>query len=134
METFASGWTRNYYGKGDVVVYRLDRGDSVPVPERVFGARVLLLVYGEAFWPTYTTGDNTGLIATDSMKNFIQRETLNFAGHDLGRLLPVPRRPLPRHLSAGGGGAGVGRRGSVWAPAGGRRTHSVGTGARHRPR
>jgi urate oxidase / 2-oxo-4-hydroxy-4-carboxy-5-ureidoimidazoline decarboxylase len=83
METFASGWTRNYYGKGDVVVYRLDRDDQVPVTERVFGARVLMLVYGEAFWPTYTTGDNTGLIATDSMKNFIQRETLNFVGHDL---------------------------------------------------
>ena len=83
METFASGWTRNYYGKGDVIVYRLDRDNRVPVTERVFGARVLMLVYGEAFWPTYTTGDNTGLIATDSMKNFIQHETLNFPGRDL---------------------------------------------------
>jgi urate oxidase len=44
---------------------------------------VLLLIYGDAFWPTYTTGDNTGLVATDSMKNFIQRETLNFTGGDL---------------------------------------------------
>ena len=42
-----------------------------------------MLVYGEAFWPTYTTGDNTSLVATDSMKNFIQRETLNFAGAGL---------------------------------------------------
>ena len=33
--------------------------------------------------PTYTVGDNTGLIATDSMKNFIQRETLNYQGPDL---------------------------------------------------
>jgi urate oxidase len=49
----------------------------------VFGANVLMLVYGDAFWPTYTTGDNTGLIATDSMKNFIQRETMNFAASDL---------------------------------------------------
>ena len=46
----------------------------------VFGANVTLLIYGDAFWPTYETGDNTGLIATDSMKNFIQRETLNFTG------------------------------------------------------
>jgi urate oxidase len=38
---------------------------------------------GDAFWATYTTGDNTGLVATDSMKNFIQRETLNFEGGDL---------------------------------------------------
>ena len=43
----------------------------------------MLLVYGDAFWPTYTTGDNTGLVATDSMKNFIQRETLNYPGFDL---------------------------------------------------
>ena len=42
-----------------------------------------MLLYGDAFWPTYTTGDNTGLIATDSMKNFIQRETMNFPGSDL---------------------------------------------------
>jgi len=44
---------------------------------------VLMLLYGDAFWPTYTTGDNSGLVATDSMKNFIQRETLNFDGGDL---------------------------------------------------
>jgi len=44
---------------------------------------VRMLIYGEAFWPTYVTGDNTGLIATDSMKNFIQRETMNFEGYDL---------------------------------------------------
>jgi urate oxidase len=42
-----------------------------------------MLVYGDAFWPTYTTGDNAGLVATDSMKNFIQRETLAFDGYDL---------------------------------------------------
>jgi len=84
METFASGWKRNYYGKGDVIVYRLNRDGKAPDGQSpVFGASVLMLVYGDAFWPTYTTGDNTGLIATDSMKNFIQRETLNFEGADL---------------------------------------------------
>ena len=84
MKTFASGWKRNYYGKGDVTAYRLDRNGVVPGGRNpVFGANVLLLVYGDAFWPTYTTGDNSDLVATDSMKNFIQRETLNFAGYDL---------------------------------------------------
>ena len=84
MEQFASGWKRNYYGKGDVTVYRLNRDGQVPAgASPVFGARVLMLLYGDAFWPTYTTGDNTGLIATDSMKNFIQRETMNFDGFDL---------------------------------------------------
>jgi urate oxidase len=84
VERFASGWKRHYYGKGDVIVYRLHRDGQVPSGQSpVFGANVLMLVYGDAFWPTYATGDNTGLIATDSMKNFIQRETMNFAASDL---------------------------------------------------
>jgi urate oxidase len=83
VERFASGWKRNYYGKGDVIVYRLHRDGTAPPGQRpVFGANVQMLVYGDAFWPTYTTGDNTGLIATDSMKNFIQRETMNFPAGD----------------------------------------------------
>src|SRR5690349_21476276 len=84
MEQFASGWKRSYYGKGDVTVYRLNRDGKTPTGQSpVFGANVKMLVYGDAFWPTYSTGDNTGLIATDSMKNFIQRETLNYTGGDL---------------------------------------------------
>lgn len=84
MTTFASGWKRNYYGKGDVIVYRLHRDGSFPQGHSpVFGANVTMLVYGDAFWPTYVTGDNTNLVATDSMKNFIQRETLHFPGSDL---------------------------------------------------
>ncbi len=84
MEQFASGWKRNYYGKGDVIVYRLRRDGKTPAgASPVFGANVLMLVYGDAFWPTYTVGDNTGLVATDSMKNFIQRETMAFDGDDL---------------------------------------------------
>ena len=66
-----------------MTVYRLNRDGNAPNGKcAVFGANVLMLIYGEAFWPTYTTGDNTGLVATDSMKNFIQRETLNFGGYD----------------------------------------------------
>jgi urate oxidase/2-oxo-4-hydroxy-4-carboxy-5-ureidoimidazoline decarboxylase len=89
MQHFASGDKRNYYGKGDVIVYRLNRAGVAPgratpdSPPLVFGASVTMLLYGDTFWPTYTTGDNTGLVATDSMKNFIQRETLNFTGCDL---------------------------------------------------
>jgi urate oxidase / 2-oxo-4-hydroxy-4-carboxy-5-ureidoimidazoline decarboxylase len=84
MHQFASGWKRSYYGKGDVIVYRLNRnGKAVAGGSPVFGANITILVYGDAFWPTYTTGDNTGLIATDSMKNFAQREMLNYEGSDL---------------------------------------------------
>ncbi len=84
MQHFASGQKRNYYGKGDVIVYRLNRDAQSGGPGcPVFGASVLMLLYGDAFWPTYATGDNTNLVATDSMKNFIQRETLHFPGYDL---------------------------------------------------
>ncbi len=84
LNSFASGPKKNYYGKGDVLVYRLYRNESRPAGQSaVFGANVTILIYGDAFWPTYTTGDNTNLIATDSMKNFVQRETMNFAGGDL---------------------------------------------------
>jgi urate oxidase/2-oxo-4-hydroxy-4-carboxy-5-ureidoimidazoline decarboxylase len=66
-----------------VSAYRLNRDAKTPAGQSpVFGANVLMLIYGDAFWPTYTTGDNTGLIATDSMKNFIQRETITFDGYD----------------------------------------------------
>ena len=84
MHHFVSGSKRSYYGKDDVIVYRLNRDGQTPAGESpVFGASVRMLIYGDAFWPTYVTGDNSGLIATDSMKNFIQRETMNFAGYDL---------------------------------------------------
>ena len=84
MEQFGSGWKGNYYGKGDVNVYRLHHVGRAPTGRSpVFGASVLMLTYGEAFWPTYRTGDNTGLIATDSMKNFIQRESASFDGYGL---------------------------------------------------
>jgi urate oxidase len=80
LHSFASGHHRDYYGKADVIVYRLNR-DGAPPP--ILGASVTMLLFGDAFWPTYTTGDNSQLIATDSMKNFIQRETLNFTGAGL---------------------------------------------------
>ena len=84
MNSFASGSKGSYYGKGDVTAYRLTRDGSEPAGANpVFGVNAKILIYGEAFQATYTTGDNTGLVATDSMKNFIQRETLNFPGFDL---------------------------------------------------
>jgi urate oxidase len=84
MEQFASGWKQSYYGKGDVIVYRLHRAGNAPEGQSpVFGASVKMLVYGSAFWKTYTAGDNSGLVATDSMKNFIQRETQNYDGDNL---------------------------------------------------
>jgi len=84
VERLSGGRTDHYYGKADVTVYRLHRDASAPAGHNpVFGANVKMLAHGGAFWPTYLKGDNTGLIATDSMKNFIQRETFVFAEHGL---------------------------------------------------
>lgn len=83
MNSFASGPKKSYYGMADVIVYRLNRDGQPEGGNPVFGARVHLLIYGDEFWPAYTQGDNTNLIATDSMKNFIERETMNFEEYDL---------------------------------------------------
>ena len=84
MQHFASGWHKSYYGKADVIAYRLNRdGKTAEGASPVFGANFTMLIYGDAFWPTYIAGDNTDLIATDSMKNFIQREMFNYEGADL---------------------------------------------------
>jgi urate oxidase len=84
VERVAGGRTDHYYGKADVTVYRLNRDGRAPTGHSpVFGANVKMLVHGGAFWPTYLKGDNTGLIATDSMKNFIHRETFAFTDYGL---------------------------------------------------
>jgi urate oxidase len=137
MHHFLSGSKRNYYGKDDVIVYRLNRDGQTPSGRcPVFGANVLMLIYGDAFWPTYETGDNTGLIATDSMKNFIQRETMNFPGYDLesyGRFLAtrfldtypqvegvqLTATEIPYRAVAGGGMALAPGGGMALAPGGG---------------
>ena len=84
MERLSSGPNDHYYGKADVTVYRLIRDASVrPGCSAVFGANVKMLTWGGAFWPTYLRGDNTGLIATDSMKNFIHVHTFQFTDFGL---------------------------------------------------
>jgi urate oxidase / 2-oxo-4-hydroxy-4-carboxy-5-ureidoimidazoline decarboxylase len=84
MRTLLSGKKQSYYGKGETVVYRLHRDHHVPP---MLAAKVTIIIWGDAFWQTYTTGDNTGLIATDSMKNFVQRETLQYPGESLEGLI-----------------------------------------------
>ncbi len=71
------------YGKAEVRVYRTHaaplRGVT-PVPESPFtgrenvlmGAAIEVVVHGEAFLEAYTLGDNSRVVATDTMKNFIQ--------------------------------------------------------------
>lgn len=75
------------YGKAEVRVYRTHatplRGVT-PIPESAFagrentlmGAEIEVVVHGEAFWDAYTVGDNRMVVATDTMKNFIQSVSL----------------------------------------------------------
>ncbi|HEV2655056.1 MAG TPA: hypothetical protein VGT82_08850, partial [Ktedonobacteraceae bacterium] len=86
------------YGKTSVPVYRIYATPLTgvpPIPESSFTGRenVLLAaeidveVFGENFLPSYTRGDNSMVVATDTMKNFILRQTLAFEGSTLEGLL-----------------------------------------------
>jgi urate oxidase/2-oxo-4-hydroxy-4-carboxy-5-ureidoimidazoline decarboxylase len=68
------------YGKGAVSVYRIE-GD------RLFAADVSLVIGNEVFVPSYTEGDNSLVVATDSMKNFVHKVALEYTGDTLEDLL-----------------------------------------------
>jgi urate oxidase len=91
------------YGKADVKVYRTHgaplRGVT-RIPESAFsgrdnllmGAEIAVTVRGNAFWDAYTEGDNRQVVATDTMKNFIQSASLTCGAptlegwlHEIGR-------------------------------------------------
>ena len=91
------------YGKLRVPVYRVYarplRG-LMPVPESsflgrdntLFAAEVDMEVFGSDFLPSYTDGDNSMVVATDSMKNIIIRQALDFDGTTIeGYLAQVGR-------------------------------------------
>jgi urate oxidase/2-oxo-4-hydroxy-4-carboxy-5-ureidoimidazoline decarboxylase len=85
------------YGKKGVPVYRVYAKplQVTPIPESPFvgSANILFAleidveVFGNNFLPAYTHGDNSNVVATDSMKNFILRETLHYDGATLEGLL-----------------------------------------------
>jgi len=53
----------------------------------VLAAEVSIEVLGENFTAAYTEGDNSAVVATDTMKNFILRESLAYDGGTLEGLL-----------------------------------------------
>jgi len=80
-----------YYGKGDVWLYRsyakpLTGIGSVPESpftgrsNILFGMNIKVAVQGEAFLPSFTEGDNSCIVATDSMKNFILKHAASYTG------------------------------------------------------
>jgi urate oxidase / 2-oxo-4-hydroxy-4-carboxy-5-ureidoimidazoline decarboxylase len=79
------------YGKDAVSVYRVEG-------QVLFAAEVRLLVGEVAFVPSYTEGDNSLVVATDSMKNFIHTTALELGGVSLEELLrEVATRFLRRY-------------------------------------
>jgi urate oxidase len=64
------------YGKSAVPVYRVR--DNV-----LMAVEVDVEVYGDNFLPAYTEGDNSAVVATDSMKNFILRHGQTYEGATL---------------------------------------------------
>jgi urate oxidase/2-oxo-4-hydroxy-4-carboxy-5-ureidoimidazoline decarboxylase len=82
------------YGKAEVPVYRhyaAPLSGLAQVPESRFTGRdnalfaneVTVEVHGDNFLPAYTQGDNSDVVATDSMKNFILREGGAYEGATL---------------------------------------------------
>jgi urate oxidase len=82
------------YGKWQIPVYRTHAAPLhgiKPIPESAFAGRSNTLfaaevgveVFGDNFMPAYTHGDNSNVVATDTMKNFVLRQTLDFDGSTL---------------------------------------------------
>ena len=86
------------YGKADVAFYRTYarplEGLS-PIPESAFVGRpnilfaneIEVLVLDQTLAPAYTEGDNSLVVATDTMKNFIHQVAMEFEGATLEEYL-----------------------------------------------
>ncbi len=79
------------YGKRRVPVYRVyaqPLSGIMPIPESDFTGRSNTLlaaeidveVFGDDFLAAYTEGDNSMVVATDSMKNFVLQQALAYEG------------------------------------------------------
>ncbi|HEX5467656.1 MAG TPA: urate oxidase, partial [Gaiellaceae bacterium] len=79
------------YGKDAVSVYRI-------AGESLFACAARVIVRGAAFEASYTEGDNSAIVATDSMKNFVHRMGLEFEGDALEDFVSlVANRLLERY-------------------------------------
>ena len=80
-----------HYGKGNITLYRTyaqPLTGITPIPESAFAGRQNILfavdvdvqVFGDEFLPSYTEGDNSNVVATDTMKNFVLARALAYEG------------------------------------------------------
>ncbi len=75
-----------HYGKSAVTVYRTDGRRTL------FGADVELDVLGGGFMPAYTRGDNSMVVPTDTMNNFVHAVALEYGGASLEEFLALTGR------------------------------------------
>jgi urate oxidase / 2-oxo-4-hydroxy-4-carboxy-5-ureidoimidazoline decarboxylase len=73
------------YGKYFVPLQRVVKREDGD--HDLLACEVSIEVLGENFTAAYTEGDNSDVVATDTMKNFILRESLAFEGNTLEGLL-----------------------------------------------
>ena len=82
------------YGKAEITVYRsyatplrgiaeIPESDFTGRSNTLFAAIVTVEVFGDNFLPSYTQGDNSNVVATDTMKNFVYAMALEYAGATL---------------------------------------------------
>jgi urate oxidase len=82
------------YGKAEISLYRTyarPMSGLTAIPESAFTGRdnnlfaveVEVEVFGDNFLPAYTEGDNSNVVATDTMKNFVLRKGLEYEGSTL---------------------------------------------------
>jgi urate oxidase len=88
------------YGKLRVPFYRVyasPQAGLTPIPESAFTGRENVLfaaeidveVFGANFLASYTEGDNSNVVATDSMKNFVFQQALAYDGATLEGFLAL---------------------------------------------
>ena len=79
------------YGKGNIALYRSYASPLTgltPIPESaftgatngLFASEVQVEVFGKTFMPAYTEGDNSNVVATATMTNFILQKARLFSG------------------------------------------------------
>jgi urate oxidase / 2-oxo-4-hydroxy-4-carboxy-5-ureidoimidazoline decarboxylase len=89
--------TQISYGKFNISLHRtyaaplevkaIPESEFVGRNNNLFAVDVSVEVFGNNFLPAYIHGDNSMVVATDSMKNFILKESANFMGCTLEGLL-----------------------------------------------
>lgn len=83
--------TRITYGKGNINLYRSYPNpltSLTPIPEspykgtssNLFATDLTVEVFGEKFLPAYTEGDNSNVVPTATMTNFVLRKARDFEG------------------------------------------------------